>query len=172
MRVLVASDGNLPARRAAEFAIRLCGDDGTIRILTAVEVPRSVLASLRSAYEEVHPGAPVDTDAEYVSAGTTAARVGPGWPGDDTFIDRYVRDQTALRLEALRSAVEELGGETEVIGLESEDPTGTVLAQIDEFAADVLVIGSHARGRLDGMLGSVGNKLIRRAAVPVLVCRA
>ena len=172
MRVLVASDGDLPVERATAMAVGLAGPDGAIKLVTAVEVPRSVLESLRSVYEQVQRAPQVDTDAEYVSASSLPAAVSPSWPGDDTFIDRYVMDQTTERLGALHTAMTAAGVAVEVAGIESEDPTHTVLDQVAAFEADVLIVGSHGRGRFEGMLGSVGTKLVRRCPISVLVCKA
>ncbi len=171
MRVLVASDGDLPAERAADFAARLAGPDGSVRVVTAIEVPRSVLESLRAAYEEFGRAEPIDADAEYVAVGAMPGRTSPSWPGDDTFIGRYVRDQTELRLGALTGALQSLGVEPETVGVESEDAATAVLDQVAAFQADVLVVGSHGRGRFEGLLGSVGTKLVRRSPIAVLVCR-
>jgi nucleotide-binding universal stress UspA family protein len=170
VRVLVASDGGLSAERAAEFAARLAGPEGSVRVVTAVEVPRSVLDSLRAAYEEYERTEPIDTDAEYVSASAPRERTS-GWPGDDLFINRYVQDQTETRLAGIRQELERRGVIPETVGIESEDPTTAVLDQLQACDAEVLVVGSHGRGRFDGLLGSVGTKLVRRSPVPVLVCR-
>ncbi len=171
MRVLVASDGNLAPERAAQFAARLANSDGSVRVVTAIEVPRSLLDSLRAAYEDFERATPVDADAEYVSVGAVPGRVKPSWPGDDAFIDRYVKDQTQLRLGPLAGALQRLGLSPETVGVESEDPSRAVLDQVVAFEADVLVIGSHGQGRFEGLMGSIGTKLVRRSPVPVLVCR-
>lgn len=171
MRVLVASDGHLPPEPAAELAVRLAGSDGTVILFTAVEIPRSLLESLRSVYENVQAGAPVDTDAEYVRAATAQPRVGASWPGDDVFLERYVSDQTHLRLDPIARAVRERGVEPEVEGVEGEDAAGAVTSAVERHGAEVLCVGSHGRGRFEGLIGSVGMKLVRRSPVPVLVVR-
>lgn len=172
MRVLVASDGNLPAADTAELAVRLAGPDGEVILMTAVEVPRKLLDSLRHAYEQVAPSSRIDTDAEYVSAQTPELTMERGWPGDDAFLDRYVTDQTTARLADLESEIRNRGLEPERVGVESEEPAEAVLDAVKELQADVLVIGSHGRGRLEGLLGSVGTKLARRSPVSVVLCRS
>ncbi len=171
MKVLVASDGDLPADSAAELAIRLAGGDGTIRVMTAIEVPRSVLESLRSVYQSTAPSPPVASDAEYVATTSPSSPDIPGWPGDDTFIERYVSDQTNQRLTPIAEAIEGRGARADVLGVEAEDPARAVMDQIESFNADVLVVGSHGRGRFEGLLGSVGTKLVRQSPVTVVVCK-
>ena len=49
---------------------------------------------------------------------------------------------------------------------------GEILAQADEMAADVLVIGTHGRGGFERLvLGSVAEKVVRLAECPVLTVR-
>ena len=171
MRVLVASDGDLPPDNAAELAVRLAGSDGAIRVMTAIEIPRSVLDSLRSAYQEVASAPPVDADAEYVAVSTPSSTSLPGWPGDDAFIERYVSDQINQRLSMIAEAIERRGATAEVLGVESEEPARAVMDQVRSFHADALIVGSHGRGRFEGLLGSVGTKLVRQSPVTVVVCK-
>ena len=51
--------------------------------------------------------------------------------------------------------------------------TGNGQAAADELAADVIVVGSHGRGKLfDLVVGSVSAGVIRKSQVPVLVVPA
>ncbi len=172
MRVLVASDGHLPADTAADLAVRLAGPDGTVILFTVVEIPRSLLESLRHVYETVQGGEPpVDTDAEYVGVPTAESRLAASWPGEDAFLERYVSDQTHTRLDPIAEAVRERGVEPEIEGAEGEDPAGSVIEAVERHRAEVLCVGSHGRHRFEGLIGSIGTKLIRRSPVPVVVVR-
>ncbi|MGZ8784831.1 MAG: universal stress protein [Acidimicrobiia bacterium] len=42
---------------------------------------------------------------------------------------------------------------------------------VAEIDADVLVIGTHGRGRFEGLLGSTGTKLARLAPCTVILVR-
>jgi nucleotide-binding universal stress UspA family protein len=64
----------------------------------------------------------------------------------------------ALREEAGISTVCEVG-----------EPVGTILAVADELKPDLLVMGTHGRGPLDFLLGSVACQVVARAVCPVLV---
>lgn len=172
MKVLVASDGGLPVDPAADLAVSLAGGDDPVVLFTAVEIPRSFLESLRAAYDETTTTERVDTDAEYVQAAATGHRLSSAWPGDDVFIERYVSDTTHRRLDDLAEAIRTRGGEVELAGVESEDPAHAVLVAVEEHGADVLCIGSHGTGRFEGLVGSVGTKLVRRSPVSVLMVKA
>lgn len=172
MRVLVASDGHLPADTAAELAVRLAGSDGTVILYTVIEIPRSLLDSLRHVYETVQGGEPpVDTDAEYVGVPTAQPRLGASWPGEDAFLERYVSDQTHSRLDPLAQAVRERGMEPDLEGAEGEDPASSVVEAVERLRAEVLCVGSHGRHRFEGLIGSISTKLVRRSPVPVVVIR-
>ncbi len=171
MHVLVASDGNLAVDTTAEFAQRLAGDDGEVTLYTVVEVPRTLLEDLRRAYEDIEPGPPVDTDAEYVTASAQVPHVGPGWPGDDVMIRRYVDDVTARRLDPLAEALAARGVRYTVVGEDAEDAARAILDEVTAIGADVLCIGARGLGRFEGLLGSTSTKLVRRAPCPVLVIR-
>ena len=59
----------------------------------------------------------------------------------------------------------------QVTALMVQGPTiETILEQADRLGADVIVVGSHGRGKLfDLVVGSVSAGVIRRSTVPVLV---
>ena len=74
-------------------------------------------------------------------------------------------DALADRLRAKGHAVETL--------LVAGPTVQTILEQADKLAADVIVVGSHGRGKLfDLVVGSVSAGVIRKSPVPVLVVPA
>ena len=72
-------------------------------------------------------------------------------------------------LHALADRLREQGHE--VTALMIQGPTvKTILEQADKLEAEVIVVGSHGRGKLfDVVVGSVSAGVIRKASVPVLV---
>ncbi|MDP2470958.1 MAG: universal stress protein [Candidatus Palauibacterales bacterium] len=73
------------------------------------------------------------------------------------------------QLQALAGRLREAGHR--VTALMVQGPTvATILEQADRVEAEVIVVGSHGRGKLfDVMVGSVSAGVIRKAKVPVLV---
>jgi nucleotide-binding universal stress UspA family protein len=57
--------------------------------------------------------------------------------------------------------------------LESGKPAGRILEVARKWPADLIVMGSHGRGRIQGLvLGSVSQEVLHHAPCPVLVVRA
>jgi len=171
MHVLIATDGSLDAGRAAQFASRLAGADGTITVLTMVELNRNLLRDLRSLFGE-RVVEPTHQDAEYVSLQPDAGEViGADWPGDDEMLQRYLEDQKVERTHELSTALDGIGIKADVHVREGEAASG-IIAAATEFGADVVCVGSHGRGVFEGLLGATSTKLARRCPTPVLIIRS
>ncbi|WP_429885962.1 universal stress protein [Geoalkalibacter halelectricus] len=85
-----------------------------------------------------------------------------------------VRQEIRMRLEAF--ACEESGDPNEGATLVSDirvrhgNPVARILSEADEIDADLIVLGSHGKGRLHyTFLGSVAEKVLHRSKRPVLV---
>lgn len=88
------------------------------------------------------------------------------------------KDQVATELsERLRAfAREELSEQPEDLArIERIEvlhgpPASTILSEVRKCGADLLLIGTHGKGRLEyAFLGSVAHKIMRRAEIPVLL---
>jgi len=170
MHVLVATDGTLDPDQATRFATSLAGADGTITVLTVVEINRNLLRDLRGLFGERR----VDgshQDAEYVGVTHNAGSgVGADWPGDEEMLTRYLSDQREARTGPLVAALEAASA-TVTVEVREGDSAPTISAVAAELKADAICIGSHGRGLFDGLLGSTSTKLARRSPVPVLIIR-
>jgi len=172
MHVLVATDGTLDADKAALFATSLAGSEGTTTIATIVRIPRRLLDELRNKWGG-HVATTFDADAEYVGASQIdgSGTMPRSWPGDDAVIEQYLGNKRVENARPVAQAIRDLGGEAESVVREGDDVEDEIMALRQELGADVIVIGSHGHGAFQGLLGSTGAKLVRRAAVPVLVIR-
>ena len=171
MHVLVATDGEIEASTAAEFASRLAGDDGRVTVLTVVEIPRTFLNDVRDHWG---PGDGESVVADYTFVETPVTRrEGPtGWPGDDAMIERYLSDKLRKNTGPLVDALRHRGIAADAIVVESENVAPTIIERVNELGADVVVIGSHGKGFFQGVLGSTGTKIVRRSPRPVLLIRS
>jgi nucleotide-binding universal stress UspA family protein len=170
MHVLVATDGTLDPEQTALFATSLAGDDGTVTVLTVVEINRNMLRDLRGLFGERVVDAS-HQDAEYVGVTHNAGSpVGADWPGDEEMVTRYLDDQRDQRTGALMSALVAAGADAEVQVLEGE-AAPTIISAAQSLDVDVVCVGSHGKGLFDGYLGSTSTKLARRSPVPVLIIR-
>jgi nucleotide-binding universal stress UspA family protein len=73
------------------------------------------------------------------------------------------------QLHAMADRLREQGHEVKALMVQG--PTvQTILEQAEKLEAEVIVVGSHGRGKLfDLVVGSVSGGVIRKSAVPVLV---
>jgi nucleotide-binding universal stress UspA family protein len=74
-------------------------------------------------------------------------------------------------LGELRRAVDAAGAGTLDVALAAEagDPAATIVDHVVRVAADLLVVGTHGRGGFDRLLlGSVSEKVLRKAPCPIL----
>ena len=170
MHVLVATDGKLDPATAATYAQRLAGDTGRITVLTVIEIPRRLLSELRTVMGE-HPAAEIDSDVEYVDRPSPGTGTPRSWPGDDAIVARYLADKRVEYTQPILDAIDNAAIEATGVVVEGEDAARTILERASAHGVDVLVIGSHGQGLFQGVLGSTGTKLMRRAPIPVLLLR-
>ena len=170
MQIIIATDGHLNPETTADLAGRLYEEGDVVTVVTVIEVPRTLLTELRSFYRTPPPQAQIDEDREYVGQ-PTGGTLSSQWPGDDAMIARYVTDQRNKRTNPVKVALESKGITPVVVVEESDSPSSALLRMVEELKADLLIIGTHGRGRFEGLLGSTGTKLARLAPCSVILIR-
>lgn len=170
MHVLVATDGQLDPTTVAKFAAPLAGDDGTVTVLTVIEVPRVLLQDLRDHFSDQQPTTLIRSDAETVTA-TPSLEPPRSWPGDDAIIDQYLAGKQEERCTPIVAALTKTGVKTESKLVEGSAARG-ILETASGLDVDVIIVGSHGAGLFEGLLGSTGTKVTRLAKRPVLLLRA
>lgn len=169
MHIVVATDGALDPAETAKFVAPFAsGNDVTV--LTAVEIPRRLLADLRAVYGE-RTGPMVETDGEYVGAPPRPPGVTFDFPGEDAIIEQYLANQLEERTTGLAQALGEAGIDAKVEILEGENGARLILDYLRAAKADLVVLGVKGRGLFDGMLGSTGTKVARLAPCSVMLIR-
>ncbi len=170
MKVIVATDGSLNAKKAAKFGAALAGEAGEVIVLTVVEVPRQLLDAMRSASgagsEHV-----ILSNVGYGEA--TEGQLNPkSWIGDDAVIARYIDDQREARTGALAAELGKLGVKNvRTICRDSETVATEIVNVAESEDADVICIGTLGLGRFEGLLGSISTKIARGAKCSVLLVR-
>lgn len=143
-RILVATDGSPAAEASTEHAVHLARMfDAGLTLLRVVPVPAG-------------PASPYIPHAARLDRDITRAR-----------------EEEAERSLAVASA--KIGGsvrvETRVV--RAYHTARAILEAIDDSGADLVVVGTHRRTRLARIvLGSVADKILRAAPVPVLIGHA
>lgn len=169
MKIVVATDGSLDPADTARYVAPLAADT-TVTVLTAVAIPRRLLADLRAVYgERTRPG--VDSDAEYVGLYREGAGVEAGFPGEDAIIEQYLANQLAERTGPLVAGLNDAGVDTTVDILDGENEATLIIDYLRTNEIDLVVLGTKGRGLFEGMIGSTGTKVARHAPGSVLLIR-
>jgi nucleotide-binding universal stress UspA family protein len=90
-------------------------------------------------------------------------------------IDEYTTRGVRARLEAIAGPLRDRGVDARTVALasSSDDVAEQILRAAGALGADVVVLGTHGRsGLAHVLLGSVAEKVIRRATVPVITIRS
>ena len=82
------------------------------------------------------------------------------------------REQAASALNRVANAAKEAGVSCETIQVEDVLPHEAIIATAEDKGCDLIVMSSHGRSGLSMLLiGSVTNKVLTQAKIPVLVCQ-
>ena len=153
-RVLVAADGSPSCLAAAEVAIELADALG------------AELVALSVAH---------DPDAADVDLTSSADPIGAAEAATMVFArdDEVAEEATAAgRARAVAKLATSRGVTARAITWEGQAGEAIVAAAIAEHA-DLVVVGTHCRGRLGRLVsGSVSDHVVHHAPVPVLVVRS
>lgn len=177
MNILVATDGTLDSKRTAEAVSRYYRDGDVVFVFTAVNLPMDVLRELGDT--GVKAASQIALEAgQTLGAGDRAAErlikslSTKQRPKVDSPILAGLAETANSRMKHLVKELKDAGVETGSFWRTTENRTArTILSAMKECETDLLVIGSHGRGKHEGELGSTGTKLVRNAPASVLVLR-
>lgn len=178
MHILIATDGVLDPKRAADAVARWYEDGDTVTVMTVANVPSEFLRQLGDS--GVKAASQIALEAgQTLGAGDRAAEH-LAWslpPAPQPRVDNPVLQSMATtahkRTKPVVDALKERGIAAKSTWRTTENRTAhTVMSAIKELDIDLLVIGSHGQGRHEGQLGSSGTKLVRFAPCNVIVLRA
>ena len=160
--ILFPTDGSEGASAALDEAralAELC--DATVHVLYSIDTRP--------------PGIGLGSDPQTDNPSGMVGKVtgGPGGMADERESTAELHAEVKARAaEFVETASEEFGDvETEAV-VKSGTPHEVILAYADENDIDAIVMGTHGRTGLDKyLLGSVTEKVVRLADVPVLTVR-
>lgn len=178
MNILVATDGTLDPKQAADAVARWSVEGDEVGVFTALSVPTDFLRGLgdsgvkEAALIAQEAGATLgagDRAAERLIGSmkrTTPSKV-------DSPVLQAMASTAAKRTKPIVDALKEKGIPAKASWRTTESKTAnTVLTKVKDYEADLLIIGSHGMGQYEGLLGSTGTKLVRLAPASVLVLRS
>lgn len=103
------------------------------------------------------------------------ALVTPPGAAEPIRIGEYTTRTSREQLQSIATPLRERGLDVRTLAraATSGDVAGEVLRAASEAGADVIVMGTHGRTGLSHLLlGSIAEKVIRRAAIPVITVRS
>lgn len=174
MHILVATDGTLDPNRAADAVARWYTEGDTIEVFSAVSVPTEFLHRLGESGIE---GAARIANEAGQGLGDRAAEqlskpLGHQTLHGDSPVLTALAKAAEHRTKPLLEALAEREIHAKGTWATSENKTArSIMAAVKARDAELLVIGSHGRGRFEGLLGSTGTKLVRLAPTNVLIIR-
>jgi nucleotide-binding universal stress UspA family protein len=146
MKILVPTDGSPLSLKAARIAARLA---------------KPLQASIIALYVTLE-GVP-----SAFSGGTIYASSVLGRQYED-----FLRKQAADALDAVQAIARRSGVRVSRVRCTARHPWRAILATARGHKCDLVVMASHGRGGVQGLLlGSETTKVLAHAKIPILVCR-
>ena len=180
MHILVATDGTLDADKAVELVARIHEPDDEVTVFTALDFPREFLqsyAEVCSVQEVADIAKAAGPGMLNIASGAKAAErmvasSKPKGSGPVPDLDDYFATVANQRCSPLEEKLNGAGIESERAFSPTEGQTAaSILAVVSARDVDLLVIGTHGRGRFEGQLGATVTKIMRHAPIPVLLVR-
>jgi nucleotide-binding universal stress UspA family protein len=144
-RLVVPLDGSPPAQRAFDEAIRVARESGgRLLLLHVAQIPF----------------------APNFSAGLSS--------GDDDVIYQALvtAGKDALKTAQAKAEAAGVAAEAQLLGPQIDAIAPSIVEAAEAWKADLIVMGTHGRRGIDHlMLGSVAERVLRIAPVPVLMVR-
>ncbi len=110
----------------------------------------------------------LEATVHVLSVADSSVATGAGYSGDSPSIRKRLRNTATDRAGRLRDEAVERGLDTTAVTREGI-PANEIVDYADEHGVDAIVIGTSGRGGLSrSIVGSVADKVVRTASVPVL----
>lgn len=148
--VLIATAGVLPADPVAEMVSRLAGPEGSITVMTVIEVPRLFLET---------------TDDErrfFLNDEPEIGRI-------DAKANRYLEERGRRLVDPIVAAFRARGWTATARYVEGSDPALAIIQAATEVGAELIVMGATRPLFADSAWGSVSAGVMQRAACPLLL---
>jgi nucleotide-binding universal stress UspA family protein len=87
-------------------------------------------------------------------------------------LNQEMKREAITYMEAKRQALHQAGIQVDVQVVMGKSPAEAILTAVDELGADTIVMSTHGRsGLMRWVFGSVADKVLRQAKVPILLAR-
>lgn len=152
MRILIATTGVLSPGPVADLCQRLLGDDGTVTIMTVIEVPRHFLETMD---EDERRSFLDDQDWETHTAELKALS--------------YLEERGRRAVDPIVAALTARGIPSEVSFVEGHDPVDAIVSTAVKTEAELLMMGATRRLFTEQAWTSVSAQVMERTRCPLLL---
>ena len=151
MRILIATTGVLPPAPVADLANLLRSDDGSVIVMTVVQVPRHFLDALDDDVRRSF----LDDSKETGDAEAKAAK--------------YLEERGQRAVEPIIAALSAVGIEPEVRYVEGDDAAEAIIYTAEDIGAELVLMGATRRLFTEEAWRSVSARVMDKSNLPVLV---
>ncbi len=176
MNILLATDGTLDVDKAADAIARWYQDGDAVTVFTALNVPTDFLRNLGDSGVKEASTIALEAGQGFTAGDRAAEQLARPHPLKDPPVDsplmKAFHASAVDRTEPMVAALKERGIKAEATWTTTDNKTAkTILAFVEAWQAELVVMGSHGSGRFEGLLGSTGTKIARRCPVSLLMIR-
>lgn len=177
MHILIATDGTLDPERVADAVARWHTEGDVVEVFTAVSIPTDFLKRLGDSGVREAASIALEAGQGFTAGDRAAERLAPKQPmskaaRSDSPVLQAITSTAESRTKPVISALARHGiTATWEYRTTEKHIARTVLQEVALRGSELLLIGSHGQGRFEGLLGSTGTKLVRRAGIDMLVIR-
>ncbi len=175
MHILVATDGTLDVDRAADAVARWYDEGDTVTVMTVMNIPTDFLGGLVDS--GVKEAATIALEAGQGIGDRAAEQMSPARrvqadPAMESPVMKALAATAHGRTQPITDALKARGIKTSGKWTTSDNKTAkAILAEARRKDSGLVVLGSHGKGRFEGLLGSTGTKIVRLAPASVLLIR-
>ena len=169
--ILVPVDGEEPATSALRLAARMAAQDGARLVILYAPPVEAPPEQLREMAEHLGFLEAIRDDLEAIEAVPTVATVAPAVPALQ-YPEGFHTKWGELVLDWARSVAHGEGAQRTEGVLAEGDAADAVCEQARSKQAGLIVMGSHGRGKLGGLLfGSVSQKVLHECECPCMIVK-
>lgn len=155
MHILIATTGVLPPAPSADLCGRLLPEDGTVTVMTVIQVPRTFLESMDE-----------DERRSFLDHGD--------WQTDTAEMKTlaYLEERGRRVVEPIVAALRARGIEPHITFVEGPDPADAIVTTALDVSADIVMMGSTRRLFTEQAWTSVSARVMERTHCPLVVVPA
>lgn len=152
MDILIATTGVLGPVAVSELCEKLLGDDGTVTVMTVIEVPRTFLETMDE-----------DERRSFLDAGS--------WETETAEMKAltYLEERGRRAVEPIVSAMRAIDVEPAITFVEGADPVEAIIKTALDIDAEMIIMGATRRLFTEQAWTSVSARVMERVHCPLVL---